>query len=91
MKIDWNEDEVYKFLVRYYGRILASSHNDASLSSKYDESYDITTSTNAVAVPVGAALAIAVASCTFGALACFWRAQQKNRKYTHQLHSFKDI
>ncbi|XP_018678201.2 sulfhydryl oxidase 1 isoform X1 [Musa acuminata AAA Group] len=91
MKIYWNEDEVYKFLVRYYGRTLASSHNDATLSSKYDESYDITTSTNAVAVPVGAALAIAVASCTFGALACFWRAQQKNRKYTHQLHSFKDI
>lgn len=91
MKIYWNEDEVYKFLVRYYGRTLASSHNDATLSGKYDESYDITTSTNAVAVPVGAALAIAVASCTFGALACFWRAQQKNRKYTHQLHSFKDI
>ncbi|KAJ8498403.1 hypothetical protein OPV22_008955 [Ensete ventricosum] len=91
MRIDWNEDEVYKFLVRYYGRTLASSHNDATLSGKYDETYDITTSTNAVAVPIGAALAIAVASCTFGALACFWRAQQKNRKYTHQLHSFKDI
>ncbi|URD74187.1 Erv1 / Alr family [Musa troglodytarum] len=79
MKMDWNEDEVYKFLVGYYGRTLVSSHSDATLSSKYDESYDVTTSTNAVAVPVGAALAIAVASCTFAALACFWRAQQKNR------------
>ncbi|WOK93034.1 sulfhydryl oxidase 2-like isoform X2 [Canna indica] len=91
-QIDWNQDEVYKFLIRYYGTTLVSSYKDATLSSnRNDESYDMTSSTNSVAVPVGAALAIALASCTFGALACFWRAQQKSRKYLHQLHSLKDI
>ncbi|KAL0889423.1 hypothetical protein Bca101_013406 [Brassica carinata] len=41
---------------------------------------DLTVTTNALGVPIGAALAIAVASCAFGALACYWRTQQKNRK-----------
>ncbi|XP_010924152.2 sulfhydryl oxidase 1 isoform X2 [Elaeis guineensis] len=82
-QVDWNEDEVFKFLVQYYGKTLMSSYKDASLgSNRIDESVadDITTSTNAVAVPLGAALAIAFASCAFGVLACFWRTQQKNRK-----------
>lgn len=90
--IEWDEDEVFQFLVRYYGRTIASS-KEATLSSSDDaaSTYDIASSTNAVTVPVGAALAIAVASCAFGALACFWRTQQKNRKYLHQLHSLKKI
>lgn len=94
MQIDWNEDEVYKFLVNYYGKKLASSSRDTTLSRKtvdVDESNDTSTSSNAVAVPIGAALAIALASFTFGALACFWRSQQKKKKYLHQLHSFKDV
>ncbi|GAA0151467.1 hypothetical protein LIER_37295 [Lithospermum erythrorhizon] len=40
-------------------------------------------------VPVGAALAIAIiaiASCAFGALACFWRSQQKHRNNSEPLH-----
>ncbi|KAJ8747763.1 hypothetical protein K2173_013071 [Erythroxylum novogranatense] len=41
---------------------------------------ELVASTNAVVVPVGAALAIAFASCAFGALACYWRSQQKSRK-----------
>ncbi|KAJ6312633.1 hypothetical protein OIU77_014202 [Salix suchowensis] len=41
---------------------------------------DLVASTNAVVVPAGAALAIALASCAFGALACYWRSHQKNRK-----------
>ncbi|XP_010923979.1 sulfhydryl oxidase 2 isoform X3 [Elaeis guineensis] len=93
-QVDWNEDEVFKFLVQYYGKTLVSSYKDASLSrNRSDElvADDITTSTNAVAVPLGAAMAIAFASCAFGALACFWRTQQKNRKYSHQLHSLKNI
>ncbi|XP_074579696.1 sulfhydryl oxidase 1-like [Curcuma longa] len=94
-QLDWNEDEVYKFLVNYYGKKLASSSRDnTTLSWKMDdvdESTDTATSSNAVAVPIGAALAIALASCTFGALACFWRVQQKKKKYLHQLHSFKDV
>ncbi|CAL9162036.1 unnamed protein product, partial [Musa hybrid cultivar] len=90
--IEWDEDEVFQFLVRYYGRTIASS-KEATLSSSDDAAltYDIASSTNAVTVPIGAALAIAVASCAFGALACFWRTQQKNRKYLHQLHSLKKI
>ncbi|RWV91452.1 hypothetical protein BHE74_00021879 [Ensete ventricosum] len=81
--IEWDEDEVFQFLVRYYGRTIASS-KEATLSSGDDaaSTYDIASSTNAVTVPVGAALAIAVASCAFGALACFWRTQQKNRNNT---------
>lgn len=93
-QVEWNEDEVFKFLVQYYGKTLVSSYKDASPSRNgSDESVadDITTSTIAVAVPLGAAMAIAFASCAFGALACFWRTQQKNRKYLNQLHSLKNI
>ncbi|KAK8913713.1 Sulfhydryl oxidase 1 [Platanthera zijinensis] len=93
MVTDWNEDEVYKFLMNYYGRSLISSYKDDSITNiRKDESVDdVITTTHAVAVPVGAALAIALASCAFGALACFWRTQQKNRKYLHQLHSLKNV
>lgn len=89
--INWNEDEVYKFLVNYYGKMLVSLNKESSLeeerraSSMADE---VVASTNVVAVPLGAALGIALASCAFGALACFWRSQQKNRKYFHR-HSLK--
>lgn len=83
IRIDWNKDEVFKFLVRYYGKILGSMSKEKGLDdSSSDESAvdDTSASTNALAVPVGAALAIALASCAFGALAWFWRSQQKNRK-----------
>ncbi|XP_010243772.1 PREDICTED: sulfhydryl oxidase 2-like isoform X2 [Nelumbo nucifera] len=81
---EWNLDEVSKFLVGYYGNMLVSSYKDKVLlglnGSKNSLVDDMVASTNAVAVPVGAALAIAVASCAFGALAWFWRSHQKNRK-----------
>ncbi|XP_039116020.1 LOW QUALITY PROTEIN: sulfhydryl oxidase 1-like [Dioscorea cayenensis subsp. rotundata] len=85
--LDWNEDEVFKFLVKYYGENLVSSYKDSVSDSRDGESIvdDMAVSTNAVAVPVGAALAIALASCAFGALACFWRTQQKNRKQRKNL------
>ncbi|XP_068641026.1 sulfhydryl oxidase 2 isoform X1 [Aristolochia californica] len=90
--IDWDEDQVFKFLVSYYGKTLVSKSKDLSDSSSGETATeDIAASAHAVAVPVGAALAIAVASCAFGALACFWRSQQKNRKYLHHLHSLKNI
>lgn len=57
------------------------AHNQIKNSAASEE---VLQSTNALVVPVGAALAIAVASCLFGALACFWRSQQKNRKYFHK-------
>lgn len=91
---DWNYDEVFKFLDGYYGRILVSSQNNEGsikIRGTDDSATDDTNSTaHAVAVPLGAALALALASCAFGALACFWRTQQKNRKYSH-LHSLKNI
>ncbi|KAF2317840.1 hypothetical protein GH714_041156 [Hevea brasiliensis] len=93
-RIDWDTDEVYKFLTNYYGKTLASLYKDSSLlgSEAIDGAIeDLVASTNAVVVPVGAALAIALASCAFGALACYWRSQQKSRKYYHQLHSLKNI
>ncbi|KAJ6689604.1 hypothetical protein OIU85_005963 [Salix viminalis] len=94
-QIDWNLNEVYKFLTGYYGKTLASLYKekDRRLGEEVSDGAiaDLVTSTSAVVVPVGAALAIALASCAFGALACFWRSQQKNRKYYHQLHSLKNI
>ncbi|KVH96230.1 Erv1/Alr [Cynara cardunculus var. scolymus] len=85
--IDWDLDEVFKFLGNYYGKTLVSLYKekDKEILSHTQKktnavSEDMIQSTNALVVPVGAALAIAVASCLFGALACFWRSQQKNRK-----------
>lgn len=94
-KIEWNQDEVFKFLTNYYGKSLASIYKDKSIigNDRSDGAVEdlIVEATNAIVVPVGAALAIAVASCAFGALACYWRSQQKSRKYFHHLHSLKNI
>ncbi|KAK4608628.1 hypothetical protein RGQ29_002157 [Quercus rubra] len=92
--IQWDQDEVFKFLTDYYGKKLVSIYKDKN-NHESDKSGaaldDLVVSTNAFVVPLGAALAIAVASCAFGALACYWRSQQKSRKYFHQLHSYKEI
>lgn len=82
-QIDWDQDEVFKFLTNYYGKTLVSLYKDREFlrNDGIDGALeDLVVSTNAVVVPVGAALAIALASCAFGALACYWRSQQKNRK-----------
>jgi thiol oxidase len=87
-------NEVYKFLTGYYGKTLTSLYKEKGhLGDEVTDGaiVDLVASTNAVVVPVGAALAIALASCAFGALACCWRSQQKTRKYYHQLHSLKNI
>ncbi|XP_071692245.1 sulfhydryl oxidase 2-like isoform X2 [Rutidosis leptorrhynchoides] len=82
--IDWDRNEVFKFLNTYYGKMLVSLYEkkdkDHTQIKSNAVSEDVLQSTNALVVPVGAAFAIAVASCLFGALACFWRSQQKNRK-----------
>ncbi|TXG57255.1 hypothetical protein EZV62_018568 [Acer yangbiense] len=93
-QIDWDEDEVFKFLSSYYGKMLISLYKEKDLlrdDGTDGALEDLVATTNAVVVPVGAALAIALASCAFGALACYWRSQQKNRKYYYQLHSLKNI
>jgi len=82
-QIDWNRDEVFKLLCSYYGKMLVTMYkgkglDDGGTNTAVTE--DLAVSTNAFVVPVGAALAIAVASCAFAALACFWRSRQKNRK-----------
>ncbi|PIN14316.1 FAD-dependent sulfhydryl oxidase/quiescin [Handroanthus impetiginosus] len=83
-QIDWDHDEVYKFMMRYYGETLTTLYKDkVLLAGERPEGVlveDLVASTHAVVVPVGAALAIAVASCAFGALACYWRQRQKSRK-----------
>ncbi|XP_023541103.1 sulfhydryl oxidase 2-like isoform X1 [Cucurbita pepo subsp. pepo] len=82
-QIKWDENVVHKFLTNYYGKMLVSLYkSNSSLGNVgVDGALDeLATSTNAVAVPVGAALAIALASCAFGVLACYWRSQQKSRK-----------
>jgi len=86
MQVEWEEDEVFHFLVDYYGKKLVSSYRETSMNShllvtKHVGSIsDDSSASSAATVPIGAALGVAVASCTFGALACFWRTQQKNRK-----------
>lgn len=93
-KIEWNQDEVFKFLTDYYGKTLASLYKNRNMDGNdgaEGAGEDLIVATNAIVVPVGAALAIAVASCAFGALACYWRSQQKSRKYFHHLHSLKNI
>ncbi|KAL1203581.1 Sulfhydryl oxidase 1 [Cardamine amara subsp. amara] len=91
--IDWDHDEVYKFLKRYYGETLVSVYKKNGDSTRKEEvvaaAEEMAVPTNALVVPVGAALAIALASCAFGALACYWRTQQKNRKYYHNPHYLK--
>ncbi|RDX85127.1 Sulfhydryl oxidase 2, partial [Mucuna pruriens] len=82
-KIEWNQDEVFKFLTDYYGKTLASLYKNRNIVGNDGSEgvvEDLIVTTNAIVVPVGAALAIAVASCAFGALACYWRSQQKSRK-----------
>ncbi|KAE8732067.1 Sulfhydryl oxidase 1 [Hibiscus syriacus] len=78
-QIDWDKDEVFKFLVGYYRNTLISLYNETSLLANVTLD-DLVTSTNVVVVPIGAALAIAITSCVFGAVACYWRSRQKNRK-----------
>ncbi|CAK9141303.1 unnamed protein product [Ilex paraguariensis] len=94
-QIDWDHDEVFKLLTSYYGKMLVTLTKDKGLLAEGGSSRALAeeaiASTHAIVVPVGAAFAIAVASCAFGALACFWRSRQKNRKYLHQLHSLKNI
>jgi thiol oxidase len=94
VQVDWNEDEVFSFLVNYYGKTLVSSYKETYIESqekKHVGQLSDDSSSSAARVPIGAALGVALASCTFGALACFWRAQQKNRKYSYRLHSLKKI
>lgn len=93
--INWNYEEVFKFLVSYYGKTLVNLYKDNDLLDKdgaadTESAEDLGGPTNAVVVPVGAALAIAFASCAFGALAWVWRIQQKSRKYLY-IHTLKNI
>ncbi|KAG7646375.1 Thioredoxin domain [Arabidopsis thaliana x Arabidopsis arenosa] len=91
--IDWDHDQVYKFLKKYYGQKLVSVYKKNGESVSKEEviaaAEEMAVPTNALVVPVGAALAIALASCAFGALACYWRTQQKNRKYNYNPHYLK--
>lgn len=96
--INWNRNEVFKFLVSYYGPMLVSRYKDKDsvitnhVGTASDTGLeDLLASRNAVAVPVGAAVAIAVASCLFGAVAYVWRSQQKNRKYSHEPRLLKNV
>ncbi|GAB2296983.1 Sulfhydryl oxidase 1 [Dionaea muscipula] len=92
-QVDWNFDEVFKFLADYYGKKLQVSllhkglpKDDGGVQLQHDLSEEVVVTTNVVVVPLGAALAIAVASCAFGALACFWRSRQKSRKTMRSLN-----
>ncbi|KAF5778592.1 putative thiol oxidase [Helianthus annuus] len=93
--IDWNHDEVFKFLSSYYGNMLVSlykENDEEQIQIKNNAvSEQVLQSTNALVVPAGAALAIAAASCLFGALAWFWRSRQKNRKYFHKPQPLKIV
>ncbi|GBG93074.1 hypothetical protein CBR_g58693, partial [Chara braunii] len=100
----WVEDEVYKFLMKFYAhplgegdiiaeenrkRTLEQNAQDTIVTPNFDgirgggfgeenrvQQTQMDTST---AVPAGAAIAVAIASCAFGIVACWWRVQQKKR------------
>ncbi|WOG88984.1 hypothetical protein DCAR_0208219 [Daucus carota subsp. sativus] len=82
-QIRWNHDEVFNFLANYYGKRLLTEYKDEKLPGDAGRNKAVVkesgTSTHA-RVPWGAALAIVVAACAFGALACYWRLKQKNWK-----------
>ncbi|KAF3787043.1 Sulfhydryl oxidase 1 [Nymphaea thermarum] len=65
-KVKWNETEVFHFLIGYYGKTIKSASDILSRKESHTDMVDDLTGSNAVAVPVGAALAIAFASCAFG-------------------------
>ncbi|CAN6446050.1 unnamed protein product [Victoria cruziana] len=90
-KVKWNETEVFHFLIEYYGRTFKPASDILSRKGSDGDMVDDLTRSNAFVVPVGAALAIAFASCAFGALAWYWRLQQKRRKYLHHRNSSKNI
>ncbi|XP_072060009.1 sulfhydryl oxidase 2 isoform X2 [Arachis hypogaea] len=93
-KIEWNQDEVFRFLTNYYRNTLTALYKDKSIVGNDEAEVaveDLIVANNAIVVPLGAALAIAFASCAFGALACYWRSRQKSRKYFHRLYSLKTI
>ncbi|KAI3714361.1 hypothetical protein L1987_72960 [Smallanthus sonchifolius] len=92
---DWNHDEVFKFLSSYYGNMLVSQYKEKDkeqIQIKNNAvSGEVLQAANAFVVPARAAFGIAVTSCLFGALACFWRSQQKNRKYFHKPQPLKIV
>ncbi|KAL0326928.1 UNVERIFIED_CONTAM: Sulfhydryl oxidase 2 [Sesamum angustifolium] len=83
-QIHWDHDEVVSVSDSLLWETLTTLYKDKELLTDRRPdvmlSEDLIASSHAVVVPVGAALAIAVASCAFGALACYWRQQQKSRK-----------
>ncbi|XP_042036751.1 sulfhydryl oxidase 2-like [Salvia splendens] len=85
-EMGWDHDKVYTFLKGYYGKELVTLYKEKELLAERwsagltAEDLTASTSVHALVVPLGAALAIAVASCAFGALACYWRQHQKSRK-----------
>jgi len=88
IKTDWNKNEVFSFLTRYYGPMLISSYKDTTYNrNEITESstVDTSTSTNVVRwAPVGTALHLTLACCCFVVLTFFWRTMIWNRKYFYK-------
>lgn len=81
---DWDNDAVYKWLVDWYGpslqplpKMKRKGRDDVELGLGGDDSG----STESSVVRNGAAVGVLIASCGFGLIACWWRMQQKKRKY----------
>lgn len=81
-------------MTSYYGKMLVSlrkAKNNLGNDRAVGILEDLVVSANAVAVPLGAALAIAVASCAFGDLHATVVHRRRIEKYFYQLHSLKHI
>lgn len=81
----WNETAVVSYLSVVYGQYIIPDdakrdRRNQSLSGDSEESASSS-------VAIGAAIAVALAICGFGVAACFWRMQQKRRKYVPCLTS----
>jgi thiol oxidase len=82
--IDWNEEEVYKFIEKTYGQSIERATHGMKASGGMvagaDYAEEERTITSATTAPIGAALGIAMACFGFGVAAYLWRDQQKRKR-----------
>ncbi|KAH6763081.1 quiescin-sulfhydryl oxidase 1 [Perilla frutescens var. hirtella] len=92
----WDYDEVYRFLHGYYGEALTTPYKDTSVVGVPAEDVVAPAGTATAAIAkavhvVGATLAIAAASCAFGALICYRRRRHASWKYKYHPHALKIV
>lgn len=81
----WGHDNVHEFLKNYYGPQLVSLCKEKSVivggkEETISATEDLTVATNALVGADWSCIGNSRRQLAFGALGCYWRTQQKNRK-----------